>query len=32
MTKRNKRAKKKRDRGIVDFMMVTHHFFRSLNK
>lgn len=32
MTKRDKRVKKKRDRGIVDFMMVTHHFFRSLNK
>lgn len=32
MKKRDKREKKKKDRGIVDFMMVTHHFFRFLNK
>ena len=32
MKKRDKRERKKKDRGIVDFMMVTNHFFHSLNK
>ena len=27
MTKREKRERKEKDRGIVDFMMVTNHFF-----
>lgn len=27
MRKREKRERKKKDRGIVDFMMVTNHFF-----
>ena len=27
MRKREKRNRKKQDRGIVDFMMVTNHFF-----
>lgn len=27
MRKREKRERKKQDRGIVDFMMVTNHFF-----
>ncbi|MBQ8038885.1 MAG: transposase family protein [Lachnospiraceae bacterium] len=30
MTKREKRKRKEQDRGIVDFMMVTNHFFHSL--
>ena len=30
MRKREKRERKKQDRGIVDFMMVSHHFFHSL--
>lgn len=30
MRKREKRNRKKQDRGIVDFMMVTNHFFHSL--
>ena len=29
MTKREKRERKEQDRGIVDFMMVTNHFFHS---
>lgn len=32
MRKREKRERKKDDRGIVDFMMVTNHFFRSLKE
>lgn len=32
MTKREKRKQKEKDRGIVDFMMVTHHFFHSLGE
>ena len=32
MTKREKRERKEKDRGIVDFMMVTNHFFHSLRK
>jgi hypothetical protein len=32
MTKKEKREHKKQDRGIVDFMKVTHHFFHSLNE
>lgn len=32
MTKREKRKQKENDRGIVDFMMVTHHFFHSLGE
>lgn len=32
MRKREKRNRKKQDRGIVDFMMVTNHFFHSLRK
>lgn len=32
MTKREKRKQKENDRGIVDFMMVTNHFFHSLGK
>lgn len=31
MTKKKKREHKKEDRGIVDFMMVTNHFFHGLN-
>ncbi|MGN0350698.1 MAG: transposase family protein [Roseburia sp.] len=30
MTKKEKRDRKKQDKGIVDFMMVTNHFFRKL--
>lgn len=30
MKKREKRERKKQDRGIVDFMMVANHFFHSL--
>lgn len=30
MTKKEKRERKKKDRGIVDFMMVTNHFFHDL--
>lgn len=30
MTKKEKRERKKQDRGIVDFMMITNHFFHSL--
>ena len=30
MRKREKRERKKQGRGIVDFMMVSHHFFHSL--
>ena len=30
MTKKEKRERKKNDRGIVDFMMVTNHFFHDL--
>ncbi|MDD2958477.1 MAG: hypothetical protein PHR92_08105 [Lachnospiraceae bacterium] len=30
MTRKEKRERKKKDRGIVDFMMVTNHFFHSL--
>lgn len=32
MTKEEKRKYKKRDRGIVDFMMVMNHFFHSLRE
>ena len=32
MRKREKRERKKHDRGIVDFMMVTNHFFHSLKE
>ena len=30
MTKKKKRERKKQDKGIVDFMMVTNHFFHDL--
>ena len=30
MTKREKRERKKQDRGIVDFIMITNHFFHDL--
>ena len=32
MTKKEKREKKKKDRGIVDFMMVYNHFFKDMSK
>lgn len=32
MTKREKRERKEKDRGIVDFMMVTNHFFHSFRE
>lgn len=32
MRKREKRERKKQDRGIVDFMMVANHFFHSLRE
>lgn len=32
MRKKEKRNRKKQDRGIVDFMMVTNHFFHFLRK
>lgn len=32
MTKREKRKRKKQDRGIVDFMMVANHFFHALKE
>ena len=32
MKKKEKRERKKHDRGIVDFMMVTNHFFKSLKE
>lgn len=32
MRKREKRERKRRDRGIVDFMMVMNHFFHSLRE
>lgn len=32
MTKKEKRERKKQDKGIVDFMMVTNHFFHSLGE
>ncbi|MFR8069995.1 MAG: transposase family protein [Clostridium sp.] len=32
MKKRQKRERKKQDRGIVDFMMVTNHFFHPLRE
>lgn len=32
MTKKEKRERKKKDRGIVDFMMLTKHFFKDLTK
>ncbi|MFR7972884.1 MAG: hypothetical protein ACLU8C_11060 [Lacrimispora saccharolytica] len=32
MRKREKRERKKQDRGIVDFMMVTNHFFHFLRE
>lgn len=32
MTKKEKRTRKKQDRGIVDFMMVSNHFFHSLKE
>lgn len=32
MTKKEKRERKKQDKGIVDFMMVTNHFFHDLGK
>lgn len=30
MTKKEKRERKKQDKGIIDFMMVTNHFFHDL--
>ena len=32
MTKKEKRERKKQDKGIVDFMMVTNHFFKALKE
>lgn len=32
MTKKEKRNRKKKDRGIVDFMMLIKHFFKDLTK
>lgn len=32
MRKKEKRNRKKKDRGIVDFMMITKHFFKDFNK
>ena len=32
MTKKEKRERKKQDKGIVDFMMVTNHFFHNLRE
>lgn len=32
MTKKEKREKRKKERGIVNFMMITHHFFHSLRE
>lgn len=32
MTKEEKRAKKKKDRGIVDFIMIQTHFFKDMKK
>lgn len=32
MTKKEKREKRKKERGIVDFMMISHHFFHSLRE
>lgn len=32
MTKKEKRKRKKQDRGIVDFMMVANHFFHALKE
>ena len=32
VTKAKKRKAKKKDRGIVDFMMIMHHFFKELPK
>ena len=32
MTKKEKRTRKKQDHGIVDFMMVSNHFFHSLRE
>lgn len=32
MTKKEKRERKKQDKGIVDFMMVTNHFFIALKE
>lgn len=32
MTKKEKRERRKKDRGIVDFMMVTNHFFHDLRR
>ena len=32
MTKKEKRERKEQDRGIVDFMMVSNHFFHSLKE
>ena len=32
MTKKEKRERKKQDQGIVDFMMVTNHFFHTLKE
>lgn len=32
MTKREKRKQKEKERGIIDFMMVTNHFFHLLGK
>jgi len=32
MRKQEKRERKKQDRGIVDFMMVSNHFFHSLRE
>ena len=30
--KKEKREKRKKERGIVNFMMITHHFFHSLRE
>ena len=32
MTKKEKRERKKQDRGIIDFMMVSNHFFHQLKE
>ena len=32
MTKEEKRAKRKKDRGIVDFLMIQNHFFKDFGK
>ena len=32
MTKEEKREKRKKDRGIVDFIMIQTHFFKEFQK